>query len=530
MKKLKTLLAVRLRGVLNATYSRQSKRNSKGMKVLMGLLMIYVVVVMMGLMGGLAYAIVTQMKALGLAWMALAVGAFTSAVLCFIMTVFTMQSQIFQAKDNDMLYAMPLSATQIAASRLLGLLVMEYAYAAIVMVPTVVVYAVVLKPSFLFYPLMVLLTLLLPLLPLALAGFVGYLFAIITNKLPFKNLIITALSGAAFLAYLYFCFNLNNYMAALIAKGEALAQVFQKAMPPFYHFAIALQENSLGSLLIVAVWCLLPAALFMWFLSKGFFYFSGSGGTKVAYKRRPMRTSRPWVAVFKKEGARFTSTPMYMFNSGIGVLFMVAISVMLAVKGKELLVALTSVPQVAGYVPQAMLAALCFCTAMTCTTAPSISLEGDCIWILRASPLRPKDVFLGKLMLNLVLLGGGVGISVLILAFTAGLSPMDLLMMLAVPLLLGLFIALLGLYSNLKLPRFDYTSPSAVVKQSASVMVASFGGMGLMLLLVLGYVFLGLKAMGFYPYCGLACLLLAAGSAILWRLINTDGVRCFEEF
>lgn len=530
MKKLKVLLALRLRGVLNATYNRQSKRRSMGRAVLMGLLMLYVVAVMMGLFGFMAYAMVTQLSQAGLAWMALAVGAFTAAVLCFIMTVFTMQSQIFQAKDNDMLFAMPLTATQIAASRLLGLLVMEYAYAALVMVPTVVVYGIVLKPSFAFYPLVVLLTLLLPLLPLALAGFVGYLFAIITNKLPFKNLIITLLSGAAFLVYLYFCMNLNNYMALLIARGEDLARVFQKAMPPFYHFAIALQDTSLASALIVAAWCLIPAALFLWLLSKGFFYFAGAGGAKVAYRRRPMRTSRPWVAVLKKEAARFAGTPMYMFNSGIGALFMVALSVMLALKGKEILVALTDVPQVAAYVPQAMLAALCFCTVMTCTTAPSISLEGSSIWILRSSPLRPRDVFVGKLMLDLLLLGSSVVISVVILAVAAGFRALDLLVLLAVPLLLGLFMALLGLYSNLKLPRFDYTSDTAAVKQSASVMVTSLGGMGLMLLLVLGYIFLGMKVMGFYPYCGLAALLLALGSALLWRLICTDGVRCYEEF
>ena len=105
MKKLKVLLALRLRGVLNATYNRQSKRRSTGRAVLMGLLMLYVVAVMMGLFGFMAYAMVTQLSQAGLAWMALAVGAFTAAVLCFIMTVFTMQSQIFQAKDNDMLFA-----------------------------------------------------------------------------------------------------------------------------------------------------------------------------------------------------------------------------------------------------------------------------------------------------------------------------------------------------------------------------------------------------------------------------------------
>ena len=167
---------------------------------------------------------------------------------------------------------------------------------------------------------------------------------------------------------------------------------------------------------------------------------------------------------------------------------------------------------------------------MICTTAPSISLEGNRLWILRSSPLRPQDVFLGKLALDLALLVPSVLISVALLAVSVPLSPWDLLALLALPLALGTLVALVGLYANLKLPRFDYTSDTAVIKQSASVMVASLGGMGLVIALALLYVLLGYRTIGYFPYCGLAFAALAAGCWLLWRRIQTEGVKCWEEF
>ena len=162
MKKIKILLALQLRALFAASRRRQGKTRSAGIKVLMALAFLYVGGVMMFLFGAMAYGLVSTLRGLGLGWMALAMGAFISAALSFILTVFSMQSQIFSAKDNDMLFAMPLTGLQIGASRMLSLLLLEYAYSALVMIPTVGVYGYLMRPSFAFYPLLVLLLLLLP--------------------------------------------------------------------------------------------------------------------------------------------------------------------------------------------------------------------------------------------------------------------------------------------------------------------------------------------------------------------------------
>ncbi len=536
MRELNLLIKLRLRGALQLK-GRRGRKISGWKKVLFALLMVYLAGAMAFLFGGMSYALVSQLQGLGLSWLALALGAFFSAALCFIMTVFSTQSQIFQARDNDQLLSLPLTAGQIAASRLLSMLALEYLYNFVVMVPTVGVYCWLTRPGWVFYPMLIALSLLLPLLPLSLAGAVGYLFALISSRFArLKNLIVILLSVGAFCLYFYFCLNLNQYMALLMQEGQSLAGVFRKSLPPFYHFAATLEQGSWDSFLICALWSLVPAALLYVLLAKGFFRVGSAAGVKTPYKRRPLRESSPWAAVLKKEAARLFSMPTYLFNSGVGAFLMVILSVMAALKGEELISAMVmglpaeAAAALGDLLAPLLTASLCFCALMICTTAASVSLEGDKMWILRSSPLTARQVFAGKLALDLWLLVPASVVSAGILGLSLPLPWADIACLAAAPLCFGLFIALAGLYANLCLPRFDYSSDTAVVKQSASVMTVSLGSMAVLALFVGGYVFLGREAMGYRQFCGLSCLILLALSALLWRLICTDGARRYEEF
>ena len=530
MKVLSILVALRLRGAFRFRQRRDEKRLSTGKKVLFGLLFLYMAGVMLIMFGGVAYGLITQLEPLGLSWVALALGGFAAAAICFLFSVFSMQSLLFQAKDNDLLLSLPLRPWQIAASRLLSLLLLEYAFSLVALGPTVGVYAWLMAPGLGFYLRLIPLLLLLPLLPLALAAFVGYLFALVTARSRHKSLLVTVLSFGAFGVYMYFCLNLNKYMAILATQGETLGNVFRKALPPFYHFALGLENGSIVSLLWVGLWCLLPAALLFVLVSKGFLRVASAGGVKVAYKRQPLQSSAPWLAVFKKEWVRFTSMPLFIFNSAMGILMMLTLVVIMAIKGGDTLGQLLEIPQFSQFLTQGLMAMLCFCISMTCTTAPCISLEGNKLWVLRSSPLATRDIFVGKLALNLVLMLPALVVSVVVLTVSMGLSWLDALLLLLLPGCLGLFVALLGLYANLRFPRFDYISDTSVIKQSASVMVTSLGSMGLVFGLVFLYVFWLQRLMPFVPFCLLCSALLAAACALLWHKIMTDGVKRFEEF
>lgn len=513
-----------------ASKLRGTKKPSIGKKILFGLLMVYLIGVIAALFGGLSAMIILAMRDFGLEWLGLAVGALASVALCFITMIFTMQSQIFGAKDNDLLLSMPIKPSTIAASRVLSLLMLEYIYNAVVLIPVGIVYAVMLQPSWYFYPMFAIGFLALPLLPLALAGFVAYILAAISSKVKYKNLIVGLLSCIFFGAYMYLCMNLQTYMAVLVEKGTEIAGAIQGAFPPIYHFANMVYTGSIGSLLAVLLWCLLPIAAFLWLMSKGLMkYSTASKGTRSVYKKRELKASRPWVALFKKDASKFMNTTTYMFNTGFGVVLMVGMSVYLAIKGPQILGQLTEIPGFMQFLPQLALVFLCFVAGISCTTAPSISLEGVNIWILKSSPISTTDIFKGKIMLNLSLVIPAIVLSVLICAPSMQFDLMSIAVLILVPSALSLFVAMAGLYTNLCFPRLDYPSDAHAVKQGVSVMIMSFGGMGIVAVPALLYVFFLSKFMTFNIFAIDLFVFLAIVCFGMWQLLKRDGVRRFEE-
>lgn len=114
---------------------------------------------------------------------------------------------------------------------------------------------------------------------------------------------------------------------------------------------------------------------------------------------------------------------------------------------------------------------------MSCTTCVSLSLEGKNLWILKSLPLERKTIYQGKILFNLLLtVPAGLVVSLIV----AVRFPMDLglrLLLFLVPAVYAAFTSVLGMYFNIKMPKYDWSSETAVVKQSASSMAGIFSGM-----------------------------------------------------
>ena len=88
--------------------------------------------------------------------------------------------------------------------------------------------------------------------------------------------------------------------------------------------------------------------------------------------------------------------------------------------------------------------------------------------------------------------------------------------------------AYLGLCLNLLMPRLDWVSQAAVVKQSGSVMAAVFGGMGMIAFPALLYAFLLNSVMSFQVFGLLVGIVLALGCLLMHLYLGRGGVRRFR--
>ena len=125
----KALMRVQLASVM-ASLMRSSKGNEKrsgGSAALIAVLFVFVAAILVFAFGAMFYAIAEPMHTMALDWFYFAMAALTAFALCFIGSVFTAQQQLFSARDNELLLAMPIKPKFVLGSRMVMLLAINYA-------------------------------------------------------------------------------------------------------------------------------------------------------------------------------------------------------------------------------------------------------------------------------------------------------------------------------------------------------------------------------------------------------------------
>ncbi|MBQ9300503.1 MAG: hypothetical protein IJ214_08325 [Clostridia bacterium] len=495
---LKTLLKIRWKALLYGMFARRrGKKNSgKGMMVLFGFLLLYMVAAFGFIFGMMFDSMYEPFNMIGMGWLYFSLAAVMSAMLCFVGSVFFTQTTIFDAKDNELLLSMPIKPSAIVGSRLLLILLINYGFTALIMGACGLVRCIVSPLTAAGLIRFLLCFLLLPLLPTTLSCVVGGIIALIISRLRNKNLFSLILSVAFLGAYFAVCFNMQSYIERMVQNGAAIGAAIRKALPPFYAMGLAMQNGDWGQLLLFALWCLLPFALVYLLLSRGFIRIATArrGAKKVKYQAKAMHVSSIGWTMTRKELSRLGNSSAYMLNGCLGAILAVGVAALTAVKGQSILQTLADVYAGGADVNKMIMPMACviecFTLGMTIISAPSVSLEGKNMWLLQSMPLRAADVLLPKVYMHLIVAVPASLVSSLLFAIALPMGTVDMLLLFLVPLLLTVCMALLGVVVNLRWPRFDYTNEAMVIKQSASSTITMFSGMGIVLLPVLLYALL----------------------------------------
>lgn len=184
------------------------------------------------------------------------------------------------------------------------------------------------------------------------------------------------------------------------------------------------------------------------------------------------RASGRLFSLYRRDIRRYVSSRIYITNTAVGMLLLVVLSYMIAFTD-----GLDS-PELGQLMPlltTAMPLFVSFFVALSCTTSVSLSMEGDTRWILGSSPLRPWDIFLSKILLNLTIVIPLELVSIAMLAIGLGISGVDLVLLVVVPTSYVLFTPALGMVMNIRYPRYDWSSEYYAVKGGSVSMLGSMG-------------------------------------------------------
>ena len=429
---------------------------------------------------------------------------------------------IFGGLDVPMLRAMPVRTSAIVISRLIGILLPEAALALLMGVSSGVVLAFCGMPAFEAAALAPALCFS-PAIPTALALLAGTAIAHVTIRMRHRAAISAALSillvlsvvmGATLLGFGAGTGSMTE-AAFLIMMGRIM-QLLEGIYPPADWMARAAQGSAMDWMLLAGT-ALLAIGLLTAAASLGFTRISDgllAGGKTRDGKGKTIRPVRPIVSLYKKEWLRFTSSSIYLMNTSVGWLILLAAAAALyIVDVRPYLPLVQLVPVIGGEALSLLPIIPAMIAGMAPLTACAISIEGKHIEQMRALPVRMRDWLGAKLLLHMTFAVPSIVVSCALAAHRLGLHAAQAALMIAYPLLWAVFTGVFGLAMNLRFPRFDWNEEAQVVKNGIAVLLTMLVG----ILLPLGVGALGVGLGHVQAVILGACIAEAAAACLIWR-------------
>ncbi len=529
----KTLLKKQFAEIFRNYFYDSKKNRSRSKAGTIGYIVLFVLI-MVGMLGGMftmmSISLCAPLAEAGAGWLYFAITGLIAILLGIFGSVFSTYTGLYLAKDNDLLLSMPIPTNAVMLARLLGVYLMGLMYAAVVIVPAVVVYLITVSFSVRALIGCVVFILLLSIFVLTLSCLLGWVVAKLGTKLKNKS-IVTVLISLAFLTLYYLVyFKAMGLIRELIANIAVYGPAIRERAYGVYLFGSVGE----GEPLSIAVCTAVVALLFglMWkLLGRSFLSLATATGAaeKVRYSARREKQRSADTALLFKEFGRLASSANYMLNCALSTLLIPILAVLILIKGPGLVETLNAVFGGSGGAVTVLFAtALCMASTMNDTAAASVSLEGRNIWIARSLPVEPWKILRAKLRVQMILTLPALLLASICAAIMLKAPAGETLALLVLPQLSALFFALLDLTLDLWHANLGWTNELAPIKQSMPVAVAVLGGFGYAVALAGVYLLL-MPPFGAAVYLWSFAAVTGAASLLLYLRLRRKGGRVFME-
>lgn len=449
-------------------------------------------------------------------------------------SVFNTYAGLYRAKDNDLLLSMPIYPRQILISRLIGVVGLAFLYSGMIWLPSIVVYCILAAPvSAAVIAADVFLWIVIAFFVSVLTCLLGWVVALIASKLKNKSFVIVLVSLTCLGLYYMVCFRMGDLFEGLLKNSAAV----DSSLNTWARLLVCLGEGACGNitsmLIFTGVTAVLCAVCFA-IMSKSFFRItlrSEPAGTKKAYKEEKTGRRDVKIALYMREMKMFTSSATYMMNCGLGLVMLPVLAVIMLVKADSIQVILSAIPsdipELQGIICPIALAAVSFFASLNLISTPSVSLEGNRLWVLRSLPVSGKQVLQAKLMLHVSLGTIPVCVSTLLFGIALRCTAAEIIIMIIFAFLFNAYSGLFGLIIGVRRPSFNWTNETYPIKQSANVlisMLACWAGS----LIMPGLCWLGGRVMDQTLSLMLTTVLLAGICFVLLRVMNTRSAEKFD--
>ena len=140
---LKTLVKKQLMEIFRSYFYNAKTNQKRSKNAVVGYIVLFafvMIVIIGGMFTVMSLALCVPLAQVGMSWLYFAIMSLMATFLGAFGSVFNTYAGLYAAKDNDLLLSLPIPVRTLMASRLLGVYLMGLMYAAVVIVPAVIVY------------------------------------------------------------------------------------------------------------------------------------------------------------------------------------------------------------------------------------------------------------------------------------------------------------------------------------------------------------------------------------------------------
>lgn len=470
MKRFRALLKVSLQSMLlTGGRGKKKKRAVSGWGVMV--LLAFIALYISGVYSSMLLEVLAPLGMEELVFIYMGIGALLAGLLY---TVFAVKGIVFGGRDNDLLLSMPVPSTLLMVSRVAAIYLEGLVLSFFILVPAGVVCAFMtgqgVGHNVGFWVRVLLCSFLLPLLDTALSVLIGALLAFLSSKTTKSTWGQNLFMGVFLVVVFWFSFNLNGILQNLAANAQNMKAGLTWAMPLVW-MAEGIMGNW-GSLLTFALCCVIPFALVVLVLGKVYRRAVTAFQSRAArsdYKLERQSVAGQTGALLRKEARRFFGTPVYFWNGGLGPILLLVMAVAALVKSdllREMAFTMPALP-IAG-------AAIGFCLSTCVIAAPSVSLEGRCLWILREAPVSEGRLVWVKTGFQMLITIPCGLIAALCLSVALALPPVQGGALVLMTLLFAVGQACFAMLMGLTFPKLDAANETVVIKQSMASLLSIF--------------------------------------------------------
>ena len=401
------------------------------------------------------------------------------SLVVLMLTFIKSSGALIGLKDYDMVMSLPVNNMAVILSRLTMLYIMNLLIGIIAMIPAIIIYGMNTTVNASGYFMLLTALLCTPVIPMLIALAVGILIVAVSSKSKHNNIIALIISIVGILLLVYATSKLQTMGTTQITDvSTMLINYFNQFYPPASLFSKALQYSDWGSFGIFVFSSVI--LLFAFVLGLARFYkqlntqvFSHHAGKD--FRLGELTVSSPFMALYKRELARFFSCTIYALNSCIVMVLLLVISVVSVFYMPDVLLQQLEAVGIMDIFETVMPLVASVMVCVCCTTSASLSLEGKSRWIMCSVPVRTKTVFNAKIFVNLTVVLPALWISLVLLNIAFCFTFVQSVLLFITPTVYAVFISSIGMLLNVKYPRYDWTSEYYAVKGGAISVLATIG-------------------------------------------------------